>query len=64
MSLGKKQFACPNIRILGTTGWHKRTFEFETPKDLTADTKCILGLWIWHAGGEAWYDHVSICEVK
>ncbi len=64
LSLGKKQFAFPNIRITGTTSWHKRTFDFETPKDLTPKDKCILGLWIWHAGGDAWYDHVSIVEVK
>ena len=62
--LGEKEFACPRTRITGTTPWHKRTFDFVTPKDLTPESKCNLGLWIWQTGGEAWFDHVSIREVK
>ena len=26
--LGKKEFACPRSRVIGTTAWHKRTFDF------------------------------------
>lgn len=63
-SMGKKQFACPTIRVSGNTDWHKRTFEFKTPSYITPETDCVLGLWIWSAAGEAWYDEVSLTEIK
>lgn len=64
LSMGKKQFACPVVRVSGTTDWHKRTFEFKTPSYVTPETECVLGLWIWSAAGEAWYDEVSLTEIK
>ena len=64
LSIGTRQMACPNIRVTGTTSWHRRTFDFTAGKDVKPDTKCVIGLWIWTAVGEAWYDNVSICEVK
>ena len=64
MSIGKKQFACPAVRVTGNTDWHKRTFEFKTPSFVTPETNCVVGLWIWSAAGEAWYDEVSLTEIK
>jgi hypothetical protein len=64
ISMGKKQLACPTVRISGDTSWHRRTFDLMTPDYITPDTECILGLWIWSAAGDAWYDDVSIVEVK
>ncbi len=64
LTLGKFQKACPNIRISGNTDWHRRTFEIKTPDYITPETPCVVGLWIWNAAGEAWYDDVSITEIK
>ena len=64
LTVGKKHMACPITRVSGTTGWHRRSFDFTTAKNVTPQTKCIIGIWIWFAGGEAWYDDVSITEVK
>ena len=64
LSLGKWQFACPTVRVSGDTNWHRRSFEFVTPDYITPETQCVVGLWIWYAAGEAWYDDVSISEIK
>ena len=64
LSMGKKQFACPTVRVTGNTDWHKRTFEFKTPSYVTPETDCVVGLWIWSSAGEAWYDEVSLTEIK
>ena len=64
LSLGRHHIPCPQIRVSGDTDWHKRTFEFVTPSFITPDTPCVIGLWIWSAEGEAWYDDVVISEIK
>lgn len=64
LSMGKKQMAFPTNRITGDTNWHKQTFEFTAPSYVTPETVCIVSLWIWHAEGEAWFDNVSLCEIK
>ena len=64
LSLGRKEMALPTNRVIGDTNWHRQTFEFTAPSYVTPETPCVLGLWIWHAEGEAWYDNVSLCEIK
>lgn len=64
LNLGKRQFAYPGIRVTGDTDWHQRIFEFKTASDMTPETECRIGLWIWNAEGKAWYDNVSITEIK
>lgn len=64
LTMGQTHMPLPNIRITGTTDWHKRSFEIKTPAHVTPETQCVLGLWIWNAAGTAWYDDVSITEIK
>ncbi|MBR6373613.1 MAG: DUF4838 domain-containing protein [Victivallales bacterium] len=64
LKLGAKQFAFPNVRITGDADWHQRTFDFTTPAELPSETECILSLWIWTAEGQAWFDNVSVTEMK
>ena len=58
-----KGIALPRIRELGTTPWHRISLEFTTPADTGQDREARLGMWIWNAEGEAWFDHVEITEV-
>ncbi len=53
----------PAVQISGTTPWHKQVFEFTTPVTTGEDTVPVLGLWIWKAAGEAWFDDVAIDEI-
>ena len=64
LTIGKKHYACPNVRVVGDTSWHRRSFDIRTTEDITPDTQGIVGLWIWSAQGDVWYDDVSIREVK
>lgn len=54
----------PDSRLIGTNPWHKLSFEFTTPHETGVSAKPILGLWIWTAAGEAWFDDVRVEEVK
>ena len=54
----------PQIQELGTTPWHRLSFEFKTPADTGKGRVPILGLWIWNAEGEAYFDNVCIEEIK
>ena len=64
LNIGASQFAFPDIRITGKTDWHQQSFEFKTPANITPQTECNIGLWIWKAEGRAWYDNVSLVEIK
>ena len=55
--------AFPDTRITGTHPWHKLSFEFTTPPDTGKDCTPRLGLWIWNAAGEAWFDDVRIEKI-
>ena len=56
--------AYPGTRLTGTHPWHKLTFEFTTPPDTGKDFTPRLGLWIWNAAGEAWFDNIHIEKIK
>lgn len=53
----------PRIRTLGTVPWHRQSFEFVTPADTGVGRTPVLGLWIWQAEGEAWFDNVEVVEL-
>ncbi|MBO5724615.1 MAG: hypothetical protein J6S58_07290, partial [Lentisphaeria bacterium] len=53
----------PQITELGTTPWHRLSFVFTTPADTGKGRTPILGLWIWNAEGEAWFDNICIEEL-
>ena len=53
----------PRIQVTGTTPWHRESFEFVTPAKTGEGRPAVLGLWIWNAGGEAWFDDVEIVEL-
>ena len=55
--------AFPRIQVTGTTPWHRESFEFVTPAKTGDGRPPVLGLWIWNAGGEAWFDNVEIVEL-
>ena len=55
--------AFPRIRVTGTTPWHRESFEFVTPAATGGGRSPVLGLWIWNADGEAWFDNVEIAEL-
>ncbi len=55
--------AFPGSRLTGTHPWHKLSFEFTTPPDTGKDCTPRLGLWIWNAAGEAWFDDVRIEKI-
>ncbi|MBQ4329462.1 MAG: DUF4838 domain-containing protein [Lentisphaeria bacterium] len=61
---GGRQYAFPEIRVTGDTDWHRMVFEFKTASDVTASTEAALSLWIWGVEGKAWFDSVSLTEVK
>lgn len=52
----------PHPQVLGTTSWHRLSFEFKSPANTGVGRKPTLGLWIWQAAGEAWFDDVRIEE--
>lgn len=54
----------PTVPISGTNSWHKQTFEFTSPASTGSDSEPILGLWIWQAEGEAWYDDINLEEIN
>ena len=64
LTIGGRNFSFPGIRITGDSDWHQRNFDFKTASDVTPATECQLGLWIWNCAGQAWYDKVSITEIK
>lgn len=53
----------PAVRLSGTQPWHRLTFEFTAPEDTGEGREPILGLWIWFAEGEAWFDCVELIEL-
>ena len=57
-------FPLPRRHILGTRDWSREVHTFTVPANLAKDAKPTVGLWIWTAGGEAWFDCVRIEEVK
>ena len=56
--------AFPGTQLAGTHPWHRLTFEFVTPPDTGKDAVPVLGLWIWNAQGDAWFDDVRLEKVK
>ena len=42
--------------------WFRESVEFTAPADISG--KIAVGLWIWDATGEAWFDHVRLEEIK
>ena len=52
----------PKRQVSGTQPWHRLVFEFTTPADYRPDNP-RLGIWIWDAAGEAWFDDVRIDEI-
>jgi hypothetical protein len=56
--------AFPRRRILGTRDWSREVHTFKTPAAFDARTKPSVGLWIWDAAGEAWFDCVRLEEIK
>ena len=54
----------PAARIGGTHPWHRLSFEFTAPASTGKDRVPILGLWIWFAEGEVWFDNVELAELK
>ena len=66
---GKGSRGFPSPRLLGTHPWHRLTFVFTTPAEIDKsqiDTKGVpsIGLWIWFAEGEVWFDKVELTELK
>ncbi len=59
-----KGTAYPDPRVNGTHPWHKLTFDITTPPDTGKGIKPIVGIWIWDAEGEAWFDNVTIEEIR
>lgn len=53
----------PYVRICGTNPWHRLSFEFTAPTETGRDALPILGLWIWFAEGEAWFDNIELTEL-
>ena len=53
----------PRVQVRGTTPWHRESFEFVTPAKTGEGRPPVLGLWIWNAEGEAWFDNVEIVEL-
>lgn len=49
-------------RYTGTNPWFKESLEFVTPEKLSGKT--AIGLWIWGAKGEAWFDSVKLEELN
>ena len=56
--------AFPGTQLAGTHPWHRLTFEFVTPPDTGKDAVPVLGLWIWNAQGDAWFDDVRLEKVR
>ena len=56
--------AFPGTQLADTHPWHRLTFEFVTPPDTGKDAVPVLGLWIWNAQGDAWFDDVRLEKVK
>ena len=48
-------------RYSGTTPWIRECVEFTTPHLL--EDRLTVGLWIWNAAGEAWFDDVRIEKI-
>ena len=48
------------IRYIGTNPWFRECVDFTTPPE-TGD-RVAVGLWIWDAAGEAWFDDVRLEE--
>jgi len=61
---GNNGAAYPDPRVTGTHPWHKLTFDIKTPPDTGKGIKPIVGIWIWDAAGEAWFDNVTIEEIR
>ena len=59
-----KGTAFPGTQLAGTHPWHRLTFEFVTPPDTGKDAVPVLGLWIWNAQGDAWFDDVRLEKVR
>ena len=57
-------FAFPKNRINGTREWSREVHTFTTPAAFDKKTVPSVGLWIWNAGGEAWFDCIRIEEIK
>lgn len=55
--------AFPRVRLTGTNPWHRLSFDFTTPKDTGKNRTPVLGLWIWGAAGEVWFDKVELVEL-
>ena len=64
LSIGGRNYAFPAIRVTGSSDWHRRVFEFKTASDVTPATEASISLWIWGVEGRAWFDNVSLTEVK
>lgn len=56
--------AFPGKAILGTHPWSQKKFEFKTPAKTGEGRDPILGIWIWLAPGEAWFDDIRIEEIR
>ncbi|NLZ63268.1 MAG: DUF4838 domain-containing protein [Lentisphaerae bacterium] len=56
--------AIPGQHILGSHDWVRIVQEIKTNDSITPDTEAIIGLWIWNAAGEAWFDHVILEKIQ
>ncbi len=59
----KDGLPCPFNHVCGTNEWHRLNFTFKTPKNTGEGRVPVLGLWIWTASGEAWFDDVTLEEI-
>ena len=63
ISLGKNYgLAFPPRRLTGTRDWSREVHTFTTPAVI--DAKLSIGLWIWEAAGDVWFDCVRLEEIK
>ncbi|NLF94125.1 MAG: DUF4838 domain-containing protein [Oligosphaeraceae bacterium] len=56
--------AIPSQHILGSQDWVRIVQEFKTGEGVTPETQATIGLWIWNAAGEAWFDHVILEKIQ
>ena len=66
---GKGTRDLPRAKVNGTRPWHRLTFEFTSPDEIDMsqiDKKGLpsIGLWVWFAEGEVWFDKVELTELK
>ncbi len=55
--------ASPKTQILGDQDWVRIVSEFTTNDSVTPESEGAIGLWIWNAAGEAWFDHLILEKI-